>query len=183
MNSAPKPAVLKEKKNQGFSLIELLMAIGILSLTGLLVLQVFLSSIRQNEKALQIDKSVNLCVSVIERLKQENHLVEWNEDVLLQIFPDAEISKDDNGYSLYWKLNLQWTPYNPFDAIAPSYILALSVMPDQETDYDTSIVTIQTYTFDEEKWMTDHLEDSTPLFSIQAVLVSSCDLKEADNEK
>lgn len=160
--------------DKGFSLIELLMATAILSLIGLLILQVFMSSVHQNKKALELDKSVYLCVSVVERLKSENPSMVWNEEILKQTFPGAVVLQNGKGYFIYWQLSEQWMPYSLLEVQHPTYILTLSLSPDEETNEVTTVSNLHTYLFDNKKTISDYQLEQESLFSLQAVLPTTC---------
>jgi len=56
------------KGQQGFSLLEIIMAVGLLSLVSLYLLQIFVTAVRLNHQAADLDESVQLSNNVIQLL-------------------------------------------------------------------------------------------------------------------
>lgn len=85
----------KLKGNQGFTLVEMILAVGILALLSILVLQLFLTSTNMSQKAYDLDQAVLASKSAVENFK--NHPTPSSRDVMTYYDKDwKQIIPSDN---------------------------------------------------------------------------------------
>lgn len=77
---------------KGFSLIEMLIAVAVLSLLGVVVIQVFITASSLNHKAADMDQAVAISTEVVERLKGLPASVGLDSQTIGSLFPDAVVS-------------------------------------------------------------------------------------------
>ena len=77
----------KKKSNRGFTLIEIIIAIGIIAIISVFVLQVFITAKTLNQKANDLDNSVFISSNLIELFRSGNS----EEDFILYYDSDWKI--------------------------------------------------------------------------------------------
>ena len=163
----------------GFSLVELMIAVSIMALLGMVVLRVFLSADGMNRKAADLDKAVNLSVDAVERMKAENQTILWNPETLNRIFPDSIIDRMDDGWRIRLLFDNEWQLFSPVRSDWPSHYMVLVLKPDPETGNGTTAVSVSVSETDTavgvpipENGVGDQ---KNTLFAMQAELPSACD--------
>lgn len=110
------------RSQKGFTLIEMIISVGLLALAGLAVITLFVSAHVKNEKASDLDQSVAQCTWIIESLKSIpdiNEKLEVNKEIIDSIFV---LNKMDDGYHCIASYNKEWELLLPEDALTQSNI-------------------------------------------------------------
>ena len=125
------------KNENGFSLLEVILSIGTLSILSVFILQMFLVSSRANLKAKNMDYSSNFAINIIETYKScENSEELFNrvdfsgsqltigksEPVIIEDAKSLGLGNIDNEYNFYIYFDKNWEPIdienieeNPFE--------------------------------------------------------------------
>lgn len=82
---------------KGFTLIEMLIAVAVLSLLGLSAIQVFITASSLNHKAADMDKAVAVSTELAERLKSLPAGTGLDSQTIGGLFPDALVSIGADG--------------------------------------------------------------------------------------
>jgi prepilin-type N-terminal cleavage/methylation domain-containing protein len=61
--------VQKIKNNRGFTLVEVIIAIGVIALASVIILQLFITAKNLNQKSTDLDKSILASTSIVELIK------------------------------------------------------------------------------------------------------------------
>ena len=130
-----------ERRRNGFSLIELLLAVTMLALLGTIVLQVFLASQELNRRALALDRAVWLNVDAVERLKAVHPAETLNRELLTSLFPEATLTAADQGWQLTLLLDAQYQPHSPADSGEPAFAWRMRIVPDPAAEGLSSLAT------------------------------------------
>lgn len=99
--------IKKRLNKKGFTLIEMLIAVAVLSLLGVVVIQVFITASSLNHKAADMDRAVAVSTEVIERLKGLPAEKGLSSQAIGCLFPDAVVSIATDGQE--GSLNLLYT--------------------------------------------------------------------------
>ncbi|MEN1761225.1 type II secretion system protein [Anoxynatronum sibiricum] len=115
----------KRKSLQGFSLLEIIMAVGILSLVSLYLLQIFVTAVRLNHQAADLDESVQLGNSIIQLLDSG---LEKERLASQPFFQHAQIKQNGQSTSLTIGYDDKWqpVPHHSEPAIQPVYNLQVT---------------------------------------------------------
>jgi prepilin-type N-terminal cleavage/methylation domain-containing protein len=121
------------KNNRGFTLVEVIIAIGIMAIASVVILQLFITAKNINQKANDLDKSILASTSIIELFKSgetpddiktdpyiEHAKIDESNDIInINIYYDDNWnlleSKDGN---LYFTLTAVITPISSIDLIS-----------------------------------------------------------------
>lgn len=117
---------LKHGRNdKGFTLTEMLIAVAVLSLMGLVVIQVFITASSLNHKAADTDRAVAACTTVVEQLKALPADTVLDSRTLAEVLPEALVTVTSNGGEGTLKLlyTSQWEPLTLFSSQSPGYVL------------------------------------------------------------
>jgi prepilin-type N-terminal cleavage/methylation domain-containing protein len=127
----------KFKKNinpKGFTLVELIISIGIVAIISSSILQLFITAGNLNRKAYDIDKCVMLSETIIEQFKSGDKPIDVKN---IDIMKDAFYSGNINNFKLSLYFDGKWNEIskdnipNEGDAHrAAAYILYAAVNPD-----------------------------------------------------
>ncbi|MDR1642964.1 MAG: type II secretion system GspH family protein [Clostridiales bacterium] len=88
----------------GFTLLEMIISIGILSMTSGFILQMFLVSATVNKRALDADMGLNTAIGAIEAIKG---LSKFDD---IKALTDYEVSVEGNKVKVYEVFDSDWTP-------------------------------------------------------------------------
>jgi prepilin-type N-terminal cleavage/methylation domain-containing protein len=166
---------------QGFSLVEMVLAVAIMALLGTVVLRVFLSADSMNKQAANLDKAVNLAVDAVERMKAENPAILWNRETLSGIFPDSLIEPMEDGWRIQIYFDDNWQVFTLVRSDLPSYRLTLVLDPDPETGKKTTAVSVSISDIEKNSanpFQKNLIEDhKAGIYFLQAELPSGCDMQ------
>ncbi len=165
-------------RRNGFSLVEMLVAVTVMALLGTILLQVFLSADRMNRAAASLDKAMNLSVDAVERLKAENPATLWTKEKLSAVFPDANITDYGDGWRVRLLFDKDWQAFSMVRSDWPAHYLQMELAPDPETGSRTTSVHVLVADSGEPgkgAGFADNTEIS--LFSLDAELSSVCEGK------
>lgn len=166
---------------QGFSLVEMVLAVAIMALLGTVVLRVFLSADSMNKQAANLDKAVNLAVDAVERMKAENPAIRWNRENLSGIFPDSLIEPMEDGWRIQVLFDDNWQVFPLVRSDLPSHSLTLVLDPDLETGRKTTTVSVSVSDIERNSdvpFQKNMIEDrKVSIYFLQAELSSACDMQ------
>ncbi|SMP62878.1 type IV pilus modification PilV family protein [Anoxynatronum buryatiense] len=122
----------KRKSQQGFSLLEIIMAVGILSLVSLYLLQIFVTAVRLNHQAADLDESVQLGNSIIQLLDSG---LEKERLANQPFFQHAQIEQNGQSTSLTMGYDDKWqpVPHDSEPALQPFYKLQVTATEQENT--------------------------------------------------
>lgn len=103
-------------KNKGFTLVEMIISVGILAVVSTFVLKVYLSSNQLSQRAYQLDKSVQISRNLVELTTAGEKINSQSKFELLK-----NMQKTDNGYDLYFDKDFNIEKENP------TYLLEMKV--------------------------------------------------------
>jgi prepilin-type N-terminal cleavage/methylation domain-containing protein len=123
----------KSVNSKGFTLVELIISIGIIAIISSSILQLFITAGNLNRKAFDIDKCVMLSESIIEQFKSGNTPIDLkNTDIMKTAF----YSEENKNLKLILYFDSEWneiskaTELRETDALrTASYILKAVVKP------------------------------------------------------
>ncbi len=154
---------------KGFTLTEMLIAVAVLSLLGLVVIQVFLTASSLNHKAADTDRAVAASTAMVEQLKALPSNTALEFDTLAELFPDAQLVVSDGGErgAIRQHYSVEWQALPPGSPEAPGYILDAEFKAADSQEAHVILVSVkvvrQTRYF--------HKSDSKPLlFELEAAL-------------
>jgi prepilin-type N-terminal cleavage/methylation domain-containing protein len=135
-------------KPKGFTLVELIISIGIVAIISSTILQLFITAGNLNRKAYDIDKCVMLSETIIEQFKSGNKPIDVKN---IDILKNAFYSGNDNSFKLSLYLDGKWkeiskevTPSEVAANIAATYILKVMVKPNaNKGTYNISVTVIK----------------------------------------
>lgn len=130
------------RRNGGFSLVELIIAVTVMALLGTVVLRVFLSAGGINRRAANLDKAVNLSVDAVERMKAENANIVWNPETLWRVFPDSIVDESDDGWRIRMLFDDEWQLFSLVRSDWPSHVMVLDLRPNPDTGKTTTTVSV-----------------------------------------
>ena len=175
------------RRQVGFSLLEMLIAVAILAFLGTIVLQVFLSSNEMNRQALALDRAVSLSVDAVERLKATNPSESLNRQTLSGWFPEGTLTPVEEGFQLTFLFDEAFQPFSSETSSWPKGALSMLLQPDPQTGGTTSIasVTVRQFTsLQTDSWVLQNLEElpdklrestfGDVIFTLQAAVPSAC---------
>lgn len=94
---------------KGFTLVEVIIAIGILMLASGFILQIFMTAKNMNERAHAIDQSVSITTNFVETIKtMKTPMNEPYED----IFPQSEVTQNGENILITYYYKQDWTLAN-----------------------------------------------------------------------
>ncbi len=110
---------------KGFSLIEMLIAVAVLSLLGLVVIQVFITASSLNHKAADMDKAVAVSTAVVERMKGLPGDAQLDAQTLGSLFPEAVVSIGIDGQegALSQLYTAEWEPMSMSSSQLAAFVL------------------------------------------------------------
>lgn len=110
---------------RGFTLTEMLIAVAVLSLLGLVVIQVFITASSLNHKAADMDRAVAASTAVVERLKGLPADAGLDSQTIGSLFPDAVVSISTDGLegTVSQLYTPDWEPMSMVAAQSPGFIL------------------------------------------------------------
>ncbi len=117
---------LRNRLNErGFSLVEMLIAVAILSLMGLVVIQVFITASSLNHKAADMDRAVAIGTTIVERLKGLPAGTELDSQKIGSIFSDAVVSIGVDGRegTLSQLYTEEWEPMSMSSSQLASFVV------------------------------------------------------------
>ncbi|MBS6064060.1 MAG: type II secretion system protein [Peptostreptococcaceae bacterium] len=103
-------------KNKGFTLVEMIISVGILAVVSTFVLKVYLASNQLSQRAYQLDKSVQISRNLVELTTAGEKINSQSKFELLK-----NMQKTDNGYDLYFDKDFNIEKENP------TYLLEMKV--------------------------------------------------------
>lgn len=103
-------------KNKGFTLVEMIISVGILAVVSTFVLKVYLASNQLSQRAYQLDKSVQISRNLVELTTAGEKINRQSKFELLK-----NMQKTDNGYDLYFDKDFNIEKENP------TYLLEMKV--------------------------------------------------------
>lgn len=103
-------------KNKGFTLVEMIISVGILAVVSTFVLKVYLASNQLSQRAYQLDKSVQISRNLVELTTAGEKIDSQSKFELLK-----NMQKTDNGYDLYFDKDFNIEKENP------TYLLEMKV--------------------------------------------------------
>ena len=112
---------LKENKN-GFTLIEVIISIAIVSFLSIYLVQIFITAKNLNSMTYDLDNAVNISKSVIESLASGEALGDKSEDIFLK---NAIKLSDEPKYII--KLGEDFEPTDS-DFVDPTYIMNINLI-------------------------------------------------------
>jgi prepilin-type N-terminal cleavage/methylation domain-containing protein len=104
MQSVRKIFARAASEEDGFTLLEMILSIGIIALTSGFILQMFLVSETVNKRALDADMGLNAAIGAIEAVKG---LPSFDDIVSL---PDYEVAVDGNKARVFGAYDSDWQP-------------------------------------------------------------------------
>jgi prepilin-type N-terminal cleavage/methylation domain-containing protein len=123
----------KSVNSKGFTLVELIISIGIIAIISSSILQLFITAGNLNRKAYDIDKCVMLSESIIEQFKSGNTPIDVKS---IDIMKKAFYSGDNKNFKLTLYLDSEWKEAKKLaetreaDVLrTASYILKVAVKP------------------------------------------------------
>ena len=153
----------------GFTLIEMLIAVAVLSLLGLVVIQVFITASSLNHKAADMDRAVAVSTAVVERLKGLPANTELDSQTIGGLFPEAVagITVDGLDGSMSMLYGSDWELMSMASSQSPAFILEARLKPGSSKLGNVTLLTVkvvkQTRYF--------HKADPQPLlFELEAAL-------------
>lgn len=103
-------------KNKGFTLVEMIISVGILAVVSTFVLKVYLASNQLSQRAYQLDKSVQISRNLVELTTAGEKINSQSKFELLK-----NMQKTENGYDLYFDKDFNIEKENP------TYLLEMKV--------------------------------------------------------
>lgn len=105
-------------ENKGFTLVEVILSIALLSLASVVVLRLFITSVDMNTQSRHSDIAGVLAANTLEILK-----VNDSEEEILRSFED--MTATDKGYVMTKKLDTAFTTIKEAESTGTAYILEL----------------------------------------------------------
>lgn len=156
------------KDRQGFTLTEMLIAVAVLSLLGLTVIQVFITSSSLNHKAADIDRAVALSQAVVESMKGLPCDSPLDNQTLGRLFPGAVTAIDTDGLrgTLEQRYTADWEPVSSGSA-GGGFILRAEMRAGSSENGGLTLMTLRVSRT--ERYF--HQQDATPLlFEMEAAV-------------
>lgn len=109
------------KNQKGFTLVEMIIAIGILMIASGFILQIFMTAKTMNIRAHAVDQSVSLATSFVETVKAEP--VTSVEAIGLHMADTMQTQASENTLEVSQYYDQNWNLMSPAAKAQPSYIL------------------------------------------------------------
>lgn len=117
-----------KKNNRGFTLLEVIISIAMLSLMSLFILQMFLASSNLNDRAKDTDVAINHAITEIENLKKHTSLLDYIQNDAFGNTAEYE------GMITIWKyFDNEWNLMELSESIpnGAKYYLKININPDE----------------------------------------------------
>jgi prepilin-type N-terminal cleavage/methylation domain-containing protein len=154
---------------KGFTLIEMLIAVSVLSLLGVVVIQVFITASSLNHKAADMDRAVAASTAVVERMKSLPSGSELDIQTIGSLFPDAVVSIGVDGLegSVSQMYSGEWEPMSMASSQLPGFVLDAQLKAGSSKLGDVTLLTIKVT----KQGRYFHKSDPLPLlFELEAAL-------------
>lgn len=113
------------KNNRGFTLVEVIIAIGIIAIASVIILQLFITAKNINQKANDLDKSILASTSIIELFKSGKAPGDIKADSSMEY---ALIDESNNIINIYMYYDDNWSLIESKD-INPCFTLTAVITP------------------------------------------------------
>lgn len=137
---------LRSQRNQkGFTLIEMLIAVAVLSLLGLVVIQVFITASSLNHKAADVDRAVAVSAAVVEQLKGLPAGAVLDSQTIGGLFPEAVVSISTDGLegTLSQLYSPEWEPMSMAAAQPAGFVLEAGFKAGSAKVGDVTLLTVK----------------------------------------
>lgn len=123
-------STLYYKNRKGFSLLEIIMAVGLLSLVSVYTLQIYVTAHRLNQQTLDLDESIQIASTVMQLVDGSSQ----DELLLHPVFDHAHVNKSGDGLEIEQWYNDTWKPVDQEqenDNSTAVYHLQVNIEPHQ----------------------------------------------------
>lgn len=120
-----KGSTLSHKNRKGFSLLEIIMAVGLLSLVSVYTLQIYVTAHRLNQQTYDLDESIQIANTVMQLVDGSPQ----DELLLHPVFDQYHVTKSGDGLEIEQWYNENWMP----------------VDHEQDNDNSTAVYHLQVY--------------------------------------
>lgn len=130
---------------KGFTLTEMLVAVAVLSLMGLVVIQVFITASSLNHKAADTDRAVAICTAVVEQLKGLPVETLLDSQTITAVFPEALVTIAPSGQDGTIKLfySEEWETLPLYSSMSPNYVLEAALKASDSKDGSVTLADIK----------------------------------------
>ena len=136
------------KNKKGFTLVEIIIAIGLIAIFSSVILQLFVTSRTLHQKARDLDKSIILATNIVETFKSGTKASDIKTNKLLEYSAMAEDGKE---ITIYMHYDENWNLIKDGSS-TPQFIVKTVIKPAAETgniyDIDVNISRATPYPMD-----------------------------------
>lgn len=155
--------LMKEKK--GFSLIEVIISIAVLSILCVIFLQLFIKAQNISDQSFVLDESVRIVNSYLEEIKGNKSL---NSIKALESMAWLQFNKTDTGYVFEGSFD---EVFHAVESETGNYIITITLTEVTPNKINSSKDTEHTKLFDVQAQMTDEIEMHKIIYKTNALII------------
>jgi len=154
------------RNRKGFSLVEMIIAVAVLSLMGLVIIQVFIHSDSLNRKAADMDHAVSVATNLVEKLKTLPEKADLEKTLKTEALSTTRVDAwSVTTIKEFYDRN--WKPVLVTSSQSPEFTVTAVLQPDPKAPESLSDVNLTVVR--EEKYF--HSKEAKPvLFTLKAAV-------------
>lgn len=127
---------------KGMTLIEMIMAVALLAIMGIIVIQMFLSAQTMNQKSKELDVAVSYSVDAIEKMKSLDNGTPSIEMIQKDLFPESAIMEFEDKWEFIWLYDDKFQVILTDSIPKAFYQMRLMLERDPESNGKTGLITV-----------------------------------------